>query len=118
MGYPRRVRRLAKAIPIGSAVLISGVISVLHADVTEPKGGEFYKVILDRNPFGLRAPPEVAQEPTNLPPVKVDVKITGVTAHSGIKKAWLMFPPVAGKAATPRYLSMMEGEKDGDLQVL
>jgi hypothetical protein len=95
-----------------------GPIDLLRADVTEPKDSESYQVILDRNPFALRAPMAPPPELTNPPPVKVDVKITGVTAHSGVKKAWLMIPAVAGKSPNPRYLSMMEGDKDGDLQVL
>jgi hypothetical protein len=116
MGYHRRVKRLT--IPACAAILVVGPIDLLRADVTEPKDSEYYQVILDRNPFALRAPMAPPPELTNPPPVKVDVKITGVTAHSGVKKAWLMIPAVAGKSPNPRYLSMMEGDKDGDLQVL
>lgn len=89
------------------------------ADVAEPKDHAYYKVILVRNPFDLKDPPPPPPvETTNVAPVKLDVKFTGITAHSGGKKAWFMIPPQPGKTKDPKYLSMSEGEKEGDLQVL
>jgi hypothetical protein len=93
------------------------VATPVRADVTEPKDNP-YKVILDRNPFGLRdAPPQPDLLATNPPPVKVDVKFTGVTSVGSSKRAWFVIPPLPGRQQ-PKILSLSEGDSDGDLKVL
>ncbi len=119
MEYRSAVTLTAKmrSLCLGIA-LVTGVDWVC-ADVAEPKDQAYYKVILVRNPFDLKdPPPPPPPETTNLAPVKLDVKFTGITAHSGGKKAWFMIPPQPGRTKDPKYLSMSEGEKEGDLQVL
>lgn len=77
-----------------------------------------YRVILDRNPFGLKPPPtNVVQPPTN-PAVAVDIKLSGITRSASGKKAWLVIPAKPGKQATDKYLSLAEGDQDGALEVV
>jgi hypothetical protein len=92
--------------------------AAVHADITESKDSP-YRVIIDRNPFGLQDPPPPPDPSslTNQPPVKVDVKFTGVTSDSSSKRAWLMIPPGPGRPQ-PKYLSLSEGDSDGDLKVV
>jgi len=88
------------------------------AEVAESKAND-YQIIMVRNPFGLKdPPPPPSPDSTSAAPVKVDVKFTGITAHSDGKKAWLQIPAQPGKSTVPRNLCLAEGEKDGDLQVL
>ncbi len=99
-------------------VLVLGAVLaavVAHADVTEIKDNP-YKVILDRNPFGLKGPPEAPTQPTNQA-VKVDVKFTGITSDHTSKRAWFVIPPGPGRQQ-PKVLSLSEGDSDGDLKVL
>src|SRR5207247_5404642 len=64
---------------------------------------------------------KVVLPPTNTPPpVKSDVKFTGITVDKvGGKKAWLVVPPPPNsRTQNPQYLSMRENETQGDIQVL
>jgi len=87
-------------------------------DVTAP-GDNAYHVVVERNAFGLK-PPQVLPPVTNTPPAqKVDVKFTGITSDKSGKKAWLVVPPPPNnRTQNPQYLSMREGETQGDIQVL
>jgi len=103
--------------------LVAGTLllaATVQADITEPKDNP-YRVIIDRNPFGLQDPPPPPDPSslTNQPPVKVDVKFTGISSdsNSNSKRAWLMVPPGPGRPQ-PKYLSLSEGDSDGDLKVL
>jgi hypothetical protein len=79
-----------------------------------------YRVIIDRNPFGLKPPPP---PPTNPPPVvtqpKEEVFITGITSF-GVPRAHFMTtvtkPPPVGKV--PQYYSLGVEEKMDELEVL
>ncbi len=85
-----------------------------------PSGDNAYHVFVERNPFGLR-PLQVVPPVTNTPTTqKSDVKFTGITSdRSSGKKAWLVVPPPPNnRTQNPQYLSMREGETQGDIQVL
>jgi len=89
----------------------------LRAEVTEPASPP-YQVILDRNPFGLKTnAPAGPVGPTN-PVVPGNVKLTGFSSDSAGKnwKVWLMVLAQPGK--NPQYFSLMEHEKQGDIEVL
>lgn len=76
-----------------------------------------YKVILDRNPFGLKPPPP---PPTNAPPPVVETptnyKLSGITALFNPPRA-MFVNQVPGKP-TPEYLSLSEGQRQGAIEVL
>jgi len=100
---------------------LSGLLlaAAARGDVNPP-GDNSYHVVVERNPFGL-SPPKVTLPPTNTPPpVKVDIKFTGITVDkAGGKKAWLVVPPSPNnRTQNPQYLSMREKETQGDIQVL
>ena len=78
-----------------------------------------YNSIIDRNAFGLQPQPEVPViQDTNPPPVKIDLKLTGITTTARGKKAWFMIPAQPGKKPEAEYLSILEGQSDGDIEVL
>lgn len=119
MEYHGDVMRTRKSELLALACLVGAGMSLACADVAEPKGRDVYDVIVVRNPFGLKdPPPALGPEATNPPPVKVDVKITGITANPTGKKAWFMIPPQPGKSANPKYFSVAEGGKENDIEVL
>ena len=95
-----------------SLVLLAGGV---HAVVPEIKD-QPYKVILTRNAFGLKPPPEVVippVEPVGPPP---NIKLTGIIAITSPKKAMFVLQPV-GKAAA-NYLTINEGQEMDGLTVL
>lgn len=76
-----------------------------------------YKVILDRNPFGLKPPPAAPAPPTNAPPeTPTNYKLSGITALFNPPRA-MFVNQVPGKPA-PEYLSLSEGQRQGSLEVL
>ena len=110
------MNRVEKRLLLGLGGLLLAV--VLRADVKE-RADHPYQVIIDRNAFGLRPPPQVVNPiPTN-PVVPVNVKFTGITSNSRGKKAWLMIPAQPGKNTNPQYLNgLAEHEKQGEIEVL
>lgn len=78
-----------------------------------------YQGIVERNVFGLKAPPPPADpEPVKPPPPKLI--LNGITTMGG-KRALLSTPPVPGKTpaeARAQYYTLAEGQRDGDLEVL
>src|SRR5206468_9401370 len=71
--------------------------------------------------FGLSPPKTNAPVVNTPPPVKLDIKFTGITSDSSGKKAWLAIPPPPNnRTANPQfqYLTMREQETQGDIQVL
>ncbi len=91
------------------------------ANTMEPSSDERnYRVIIDRNPFGLKPPPP---PPTNAPPVvtqpKEELFITGITSF-GVPRAHFMTtvtkPPPIGKV--PQYYSLGVDERMDELEVL
>lgn len=76
-----------------------------------------YKVILDRNPFGLKPPPVPPPPPTNAPPeTPTNYKLSGITALFRPPRA-MFVNQVPGKPV-PEYLSLSEGQRQGGLEVL
>jgi hypothetical protein len=117
MEYLIRMNWSKKHLVFGLGGLV--LATAAWADVN-PSGDNAYHVVVERNPFGL-SPPKVVLPPTNTPPpVKSDVKFTGITVDKvGGKKAWLVVPPPPNsRAQNPQYLSMRENETQGDIQVL
>ena len=91
MEYLMRMNWSKKHLVFGLGGLV--LATAAWADVN-PSGDNAYHVFVERNPFGL-SPPKVVLPPTNTPPpVKSDVKFTGITVDKvGGKKAWLVVPP-------------------------
>ncbi|MEN9574801.1 MAG: hypothetical protein RL514_2656 [Verrucomicrobiota bacterium] len=77
-----------------------------------------YKVILDRNPFGLKPPPPpvAPPAPAPLPETPTNYKLSGITALFNPPRAMFVNQP-PGKP-TPEYLSLSEGQVQGSLEVL
>jgi len=106
---------------VGGLSLAFLLAAGLRGDVATVKGSK-YGIILERNPFGLRPLPTntvVTPTPTNPPPVQVDVQLSGITADPLGTKAWLVIPPPkTSKDKEVKYVSMREGESDGDVEVV
>jgi hypothetical protein len=116
MEYGKRMISVGKPWGVGLGGLLCAC--VVQADVSAPKDTP-YKVILERNAFGLREIPPPTLASTNPPPAPpVNIKLTGVTTNSFGKKAWLMIPAAPPKSPNPQYLSLSEGEKQGEIEVL
>jgi len=110
------MNRVEKRLALGLGGFLLAV--VLRADVKE-RADHPYQVIIDRNAFGLKTPPQVVNPPPTNPVVPVNVKFCGVSANSTGKKAWLMIPAQPGKNPNPQYLNgLAEHEKQGDIEVL
>ena len=76
-----------------------------------------YKVILERNPFGLIPKPVPPPPPTNAPPeTPTNYKLTGITALFKPRRA-MFVNQVPGKP-TPEYISLSEGQRQGSLEIL
>jgi hypothetical protein len=73
------------------------------------------RVILERNPFNLKAP-EPPPPPPAPPEAPKTVKLSGIVSIIGPPRA-LLVRQEAGQAK-PDYLTMREGEKDGTIEVL
>jgi hypothetical protein len=116
MEYVKCMNWSKKPLVFGLGGLLLGTAAL--GDVN-PTGDNTYRVVVERNPFGL-SPPKAILPPTNTPPVqKSDVKFTGITVDGSGKKAWLVVPPPPNnRTANPQYLSMREQETQGDIQVL
>ena len=116
MEYVTRMNWSRKPLVFGLGGLV--LATAAWGDVNPP-GDNLYHVVVERNAFGLNPPRPVVQQPSN-PPVKVDIKFTGITVDkAGGKKAWLVVPPPPNnRTQNPQYLSMREQETQGDIQVL
>ena len=74
-----------------------------------------YRVIIDRNPFGLKPPPP---PPTNAPPAvekKDEILLTGITSIGRVQ-AYFMTKAPQGK--NPEYYALNVGEKKDGLEIL
>ena len=97
-----------------------------QADVSSPSN-TIYRVIVDRNPFGLKPLPTNAVGSGAVatpPPVPTNIKLAGITADSMGKRAWIVFtppPPRPGVPATnnaPVHYALREGDVQGDVRVV
>jgi hypothetical protein len=96
--------------PSSASTAISG--SVASDDSGDERN---YRVIVDRNPFGLKPIPP---PPTNAPPVeksKDEILLTGITSIGGLR-AYFMTKAPAGK--NPEYYSLGVDEKKDALEVM
>jgi hypothetical protein len=80
-----------------------------------------YSGIFTRNPFGLKPPPPPPPDPALLnkpPPPKLT--LTGITTLFGNKRALIKgsFPPKPGDPAKEQFLTLSEGERQGEVEVL
>jgi len=98
------------------------LIAAARADVEEPSEPAKH-VFLLRNPFGLKPPlPATVAPPTN-PPVKVDLKLAGITSDAAGKRAWIVIPPSparpgAAAVTNATHFAIAEGGRQGDIEVL
>ena len=116
MEYVKRMNWSKKQLVFGLGGLL--LATAARGDVNPP-GDNSYHVFVERNPFGLN-PPKPVLTPTNAaPPVKVDVKFSGIYSKGTRKEVFLVIPPTPGKPdKSPQYLTMRENETQGDIQVL
>lgn len=104
---------IAHAKSFGCLLGLCATALVAGADVA----GD-YKIILERNPFGLKPPPPPPPPPTNAAPAETPTayKLSGITALFRPPRAMFVNQP-PGKP-TPEYLSLSEGQRQGSLEVL
>ena len=106
MSMTARAKSLGCLLGLCASALIAG------ADVA----GD-YKIILERNPFGLKPPPPPPPPATNAPvETPTAYKLSGITAIFRPPRAMFVNQP-PGKP-TPEYLSLSEGQRQGSLEVL
>lgn len=95
--------------------LLLAVLGCSAANVCADAGGD-YKVILDRNPFGLKPAPLPPPPQTNAPPeTPTKFKLSGLTALFKPPRAMFVNEGVPGK---PEYISLPEGQGGGGILVL
>ena len=103
---------------LARALCLGGLLGML---LTWPASGEAvgdYRVILERNPFGLKPPPAppAAPPPTHAEPAKpTNYKLSGLTALFKPPRA-MFVNQVPGK--NPEYVSLSEGQRQGAIEVL
>jgi len=78
-----------------------------------------YKVIYDRNLFGLR-PPTPVHKPEPLPALPPNIILTGITTILGEKRAFLEItpPPKPSTPAKSQSFNLTEGQKAENVQVV
>jgi hypothetical protein len=102
------------AAPALLAVLVaaSSASSTASADDTNP-----FSVIVERNPFALRPPPEPPPaEPPKAPEPPANIELTGISIFEGVKKVYLNVKSKDGK--TTEGKTFKEGEKQDQIEVL
>ncbi len=102
------------ATPLGLLIAAIGCAAfTAHADAV----GD-YKVILERNPFGLKPPPPPPPPPA--PPAETvtptNYKLSGITALFNPPRA-MFVNQVPGKTSA-EYVSLSEGQRQGAIEVL
>jgi hypothetical protein len=97
---------------VGALSLVTGVQGSIYAD--DSRENE-YKLIADRNPFGLKPlPPPQTNAPVQAQQPKSDIKLTGITSF-GTRKAYFKISEVKGKED---FYTLGEGEAKDGLEVL
>lgn len=97
---------------------LAGLICLASGGLVRGEAAGDYQIILERNPFGLKPPPPPPPPPAPAPdPVKpTNWKLSGLTALFKPPRA-MFVNQVPGKP-TPEYLSVRQGERQGDIEVL
>ena len=103
---------MKRATQCGLLLAVFGAAVIARADAV----GD-YKVILERNPFGLKPPPPPASPPATpeTPETPTKYKLSGITALFNPPRAMFVNEGIPGK---PEYLSLSEGQRQGSLEVL
>ena len=120
MSYRSAMRCGGNWVALGTCGML--LIVAVRADVDTPNEGA-KRAFLDRNPFGLKpAPTNTVASPTN-PPIKLDLKLAGITSDSAGKRAWFVVPPSParpGLAAVTNttHFAIAEGGRQDDIEVL
>jgi hypothetical protein len=113
--YSAAMTRLEKALIlawISSAAAVLTTQAVVNETAAPDRN---YRVIVERNPFGLKPPPP---PPTNAPPPvapKDEILLTGITSL-GTPRAYFMTKAPQGKS--PEYYSLGPDEKKSGLEVV
>ncbi len=98
----------------------SGLILVVVSCAALTAGADAvgdYKVILERNPFGLKPTPLPVKVEAPAPPeTPTNYKLTGITALFKPRRA-MFVNQVPGKPV-PEYISLSEGQRQGSLEIL
>jgi hypothetical protein len=109
-----RIKRAA--ITLGVTTLLAGTCASLWADAKVNP----YEPIVERNPFGLKPPPQPPNPEDNVPkppPVPLaTVELTGITSILSSKRALLEIVPGPGKPMLKPILS--EGERLESIEVV
>ena len=81
--------------------------------------GQNYNTIPERNLFGLKEPPK-ERPPEAVPPPLPKVMLTGLTDILGSKVVFLkvQFPAKPGEPAKEQSLTLKEGQREGDIEVV
>ncbi|MBA4150446.1 MAG: hypothetical protein H0X66_20235 [Verrucomicrobia bacterium] len=103
---------LVKTLSIAGAGLLLG--GNLGAVVPEK-----YQTILDRNAFGL-LPPPTPPDPNDKPPEPpANLKLTGFATIAGERRVYFTIPPDAkDPKGVQQYLSLSEGQREGNLEII
>jgi hypothetical protein len=101
--------------------LCIGTIGVSSAVFAVPVDSSRYQKIAERNMFGLRETPEIAQPAkTEVAPALPKIFLTGITTLGGYKRALLavQYPAKPGQPAKEDYLMLTEGQREESIEVL
>lgn len=101
--------------------MVAGLALCMAANaVTSDSSGTPYQGIVERNVFGLKAPPPPPDPEANKPPPP-KILLQGITTILGNKRALfkVAMPPKAGEPAKgEQSFILVEGQRDGDIEVL
>jgi hypothetical protein len=111
--YNSRMICMKRALAVLSSCFL--LAPIWHA-VAEPTSERNYRVIIDRNPFGLKPPPPPATNAPVAPQPKEEYFLTGLTSIGGLR-AYFMTKPSPTKKE-PEYYSLGVDEKKDGLEVL
>lgn len=107
--------RIARAL----MAIVCALAAVFHSAAIAGDSDNPYKIIFQRNVFGLRPP--AAQAPATAPTVPSSaIVLTGITTILGEKRAFLEITPPAKPPQPPKQLSciLTEGEREGGVEVI
>lgn len=94
------------------------MMGVSHADIATETGAraQHYQDIVRLNAFRLKPLPSTAPTPVPVTTNSLaDLKLTGVATSAGRKSAYFLWEQ---RGTAPRYFSLGEGQKDGDLEAI
>ncbi len=94
--------------------VVLGLAWTLSAQ-SKTNGMAGYEIILQRNPFGLKAPAKPNPSSVTQFGPRLSIRLTGIFAYGTDKQAFF----VADESGQqPRYLRLREGERQGELELL